>query len=127
MPISYEIDPASNIATVRLVGDVTTADFQRYFPPTHADPAFTATMHRLVFTDEVTSFPTTADIRTITDGTRGRTENPCVRFAIVANAPLGRGMMAIVLGLSGMVDRYAFFPDATSATKWLIAPGAKCD
>lgn len=123
MPVTYAVDPVARIVTVTLSGDVTTADFAEYFSASESDPQFNLAMNRLIVVEHVTAFPDTMEVQRIAERIRGRTTRSSVRFAVVAGAPLGQGMAAMILGHAGMSDRYAVFGDRTSAMRWLIAGG----
>jgi hypothetical protein len=119
MPISYEIDRAAELAIVRVTGDVTTQEFQKYFKASREHPDFDATFDRLVIATGITSFPAANEVSALAPEIRRRTSERTVRFAVVADSPLAIGMVNMYLGQSGLSDRYETFSDAASAREWL--------
>jgi hypothetical protein len=120
MPIRYTIDPAASVITMTLTGDVTSEDFRDYFETTAKDPAYHPHLQRLIEIRDVRSFPQSSEVRVIASHIRPRTNDPSVHIAIVADTPLGRGVMAMIMGGAGLADRYRVFDDVTTATVWLL-------
>jgi hypothetical protein len=121
MAIDYEIDPATGVLTMTLSGDVTVDDFHDYFDSTAADPLYSSDLKRLVVVHDVRSFPKSADVRAVAMRIRSRTSTSSVLLALVSDSPLGRGMIAMIMGNAGLADRYAVFDDVTSAMVWLVS------
>jgi hypothetical protein len=119
MPITYEIDQAAEIAVVRLSGDVTGTEFERYFKDTRENPRFSMSLKRIIITLGVTSFPSSSEVASLAMEIRRRTTDRSVRFAVVADSPLAIGIANMLLGQAGMADRYTTFSDEASARAWL--------
>src|SRR3954454_16223280 len=119
MPITYDIEEPGGLAVVRMSGDLTAADFQQYFSATRNDATFSMGLNRLLIALGVTSFPSAAEVSALATEIRRRTTERSVRFAVVADSPLGVGMANMMLAQSGMTDRYAMFCDETAARAWL--------
>ena len=104
-----------------LSGHVTAADITDYVAASRADPAYRASMHRLVIAEAVDGFPQLPEVRQITEVAHVGTPDPASRIAAVATTPLGRGMVAMFFGHWGMADRYRLFDDVPRARAWILS------
>src|ERR1051325_10755233 len=109
MTTTYRIGEANTLAVISLSGDLTAEEFFACAAAMAADPAFHRDMSRLVIARAVTSFPTQSVIQTVAQSVRERALAYGARYGIVVDGPLAMGMMNMIMGQAGMMDRYEFF------------------
>jgi hypothetical protein len=122
VPLTYRIDEGRGLITLTLSGRVTAADITGYFAASRADRAFRPSLRRLIVAEAIESFPQLPQVREITKiGAHPEPLEPVPRVAVVADTPLGLGMVAIFLGHWGLSDRYRVFDALPSALAWLVS------
>ena len=124
MATSYRIDERRALAVISLSGDLTADEFSECAAAMAADPAFHRDMSRLVIAKGVTSFPSHSVIQSLAGTVRERAHAYGARYGIVADSPLAMGMMNMIMGQAGMMDRYEFFDSEDEAIAWLLSPRA---
>ncbi|HEY6220501.1 MAG TPA: STAS/SEC14 domain-containing protein [Gemmatimonadaceae bacterium] len=124
MTTTYRIDEANTLAVISLSGDLTAEEFAACAAAMAADPAFHRDMSRLVIARGVTSFPEGSVIQTVAHTVRDRAHSYGARYGIVVDSPLAMGMMNMIMGQAGMMDRYEFFDTEQEAVEWLLSDRA---
>ena len=124
MPITFDIDEAAGIVVMTMKGAITRDDMIGYFTAVAADPRFRDTMGRLVFSDEATGYPPSAEVSELVTLMRRRTAANPPRYALVVTTPLAIGMANMFMGQSGLGSRYEIFADPETARAWLLGDGA---
>ena len=117
MPVDYHID--SGTLVVNMHGTVTSQEFATYLTDTARDPRYLPTMDRLVIISRDAVFPPSNEIIRYAARTPERKLGPRVRFACVAETPLGIGISSMFMGHAGLGDNYQVFRSEQDARDWL--------
>ena len=119
MTTAYHIDTEQHLVVITVSGRLTSEEFASCAAALAADPLFERSMSRLIVARGVTSFPAQSDILQVARLVHDRAYAYGGRYAVVADGPLAKGMMNMILTPAGMTDRYEFFDSIDEALAWL--------
>lgn len=125
MPIQYRVEPERDLIRVVMKGAVGEESFEQYKRQIVGDPAFSPEFARLYDLREVTSAPTTAQVRSLVDTIVRRALPTSAKRAIVVSSDVSYGMFRMLGSLLEGQTREQFhvFRAMDDALAWLEESG----
>jgi hypothetical protein len=119
MPLTYIVDRENHLLRSHGSGPLTTADLIDYLTKTRADPDYDPTMNRLMDLREITSLPSSADVRSLAMFMRAKAPVDTARMAILASSDLAFGVAMMFKAFVGYGERFLVVRSEEEANAWL--------
>ena len=121
MPLTFQVDKASNILRSYGTGVLTMDDLLKYFAESRADPSYDPSMDRMMDLREVTQLPSSVEIRSLATFARTKAPVEKARMAIIASSDLAFGVSMMFKAFVGYGERLVVVRDEAEARDWLTS------